>query len=186
MECKGELKSILGVDGKKINILLTLEVNPEAINPLTNKTLTVQLKEYHPKRSLDSNSYMWVLTMKMAEILKTSKDELYESLLFRYGQPYLDENGNRVFITLKNNIDVKLIPGHWMWVKEHNGFSSYMMIKGTSDYDSKEMAHFIDMIVEEAKALGIEVLPPDELERMKNEWTQYCNKTKSATSATQQ
>ena len=55
MECKGELKQILGVDGKKLNILLTLEVNPEAINPLTNKTLTVK----HSQLSYDTNGLIF-------------------------------------------------------------------------------------------------------------------------------
>lgn len=44
------------------------------------------------------------------------------------------------------------------------------MIKGSSEYDTAEMAHFIDSIVEEAKELGIETSTPDELERMKQEW----------------
>ena len=44
------------------------------------------------------------------------------------------------------------------------------MIKGSSEYDSAEMAHFIDRIVEEAQELGIETATPDELERMKQEW----------------
>lgn len=44
------------------------------------------------------------------------------------------------------------------------------MIKGSSEYDTVEMSHFIDRIVEEAKELGIETATPDELERMKQEW----------------
>jgi hypothetical protein len=36
--------------------------------------------------------------------------------------------------------------------------------------DKKEMAHFIDGIVFECKQLGIETLPPDELERLKEQW----------------
>ena len=186
MECKGELKQILGVDGKKLNILLTLEVNPEAINPLTNKTLTVQLKEYHPKRSLSANNYCFAIIGKMAVKLRTSTDELYENLITRYGVPYQDEDGNYVTVTMKNYISVDKLGGHWKWIRDTNGFSSYMMIKGSSEYDSAEMAAFIDMVVEEAKGMGIDTLPTTELERMKNEWTQYCNKTKSATSATQQ
>lgn len=177
MECKGELKQILGVDGKKLNILLTLEVNPEAINPLTNKTLTVQLKEYHPKRSLSANNYCFAIIGKMAVKLRTSTDELYENLITRYGVPYQDEDGNYVTVTMKNYISVDKLGGHWKWIKDTNGFSSYMMIKGSSEYDSAEMAAFIDMVVEEAKGMGIDTLPSTELERMKREWETYCKKS---------
>ena len=37
-------------------------------------------------------------------------------------------------------------------------------------YDTAEMSHFIDRIVEEAKELSVETATPDELERMKQEW----------------
>ena len=62
------------------------------------------------------------------------------------------------------------IEGHWKFYKSNGNFDSYLMIKGSSDYDSKEMAHFIDCVVQEAKELGIETLTPTELERMKAEW----------------
>lgn len=184
MECKGELKQILGVNGKTVNVLLSLETaNLNGINELTDKTLSVSLKPFHPKRSLSANNYCFAIIGKMAEKLKTSTDELYENLITRYGHPYQDEDGNYVTVTMKNNIDVKQLGGHWVWLKDRNGFSSYMMVKGSSEYDSAEMAHFIDMVVEEAKEMGIDTLPTTELERMKEEWTLYCNRKKSVTSA---
>lgn len=171
MECKGELKQILGVNGKTVNILLSLETtNLNGINELTDKTLSVSLKPFHPKRSLDANAYLWVITSKMADVLKTSKEELYENLLVRYGVPYLDEQGNYVAITLRNDISTDVLGGHWVFIKSQQGFTSYMKIKGTSDYDSAEMAKFIDNVVSEAKELGIETLPPEELQRMKDDW----------------
>ena len=44
------------------------------------------------------------------------------------------------------------------------------MIKGSSEYDTKEMSSFIDGIISEAKGLGIETLPPEELERMMKDY----------------
>jgi hypothetical protein len=40
-------------------------------------------------------------------------------------------------------------------------------------YDSKEMNALIAGTVDEAKELGIEVLTPDELERMEMKWKSY-------------
>jgi hypothetical protein len=41
---------------------------------------------------------------------------------------------------------------------------------GSSQYSTRQMSRLIDMAVEDAKDLGIEVLTPMELERMKEEW----------------
>ena len=62
------------------------------------------------------------------------------------------------------------IEGHWKFYKSNGKFDSYLMIKGSSEYNTAEMSHFIDMVVQEAKELGIETLTPDELERMKQAW----------------
>jgi len=185
MEARGQIKQILGVTDKNVNMLLTLhDIDPKAIDTLIEKDLAVTLKIYHPKRSLDSNAYAWVLISKMADVLKTSKEELYEELLRRYGVPYQDDEGY-ITITLKDEVDVSKVGGHWRYIRTRNGFASYLMLKGTSEYDSAEMAKFIDMLVQDAKEMGIETLTPEELERMNKEWTQYCNKTKSVGSATQ-
>ena len=49
-------------------------------------------------------------------------------------------------------------------------FSHYIVIKGSSEYNTKEMSDFIDGVVSDAQDLGIETLTPDELKRMKEQW----------------
>jgi hypothetical protein len=46
----------------------------------------------------------------------------------------------------------------------------YIVMKGSHTYDTKQMSVLIDGTVGEAKDLGIETLPPHELERMKSQW----------------
>ena len=41
-----------------------------------------------------------------------------------------------------------------------------MMLKGTHEYDSKEMSVLINGVVDEARDLDIETLTPAELDRM--------------------
>ena len=50
------------------------------------KLLTVDISQQRKKRSLDANSYAWVLITKIADVLRTSKEELYIEMLKRYGQ----------------------------------------------------------------------------------------------------
>ena len=49
-------------------------------------------------------------------------------------------------------------------------FTHYKIYKGSSEYDRKEMSILIDGIVQEAKNLDIETLPPQEIERLKELW----------------
>src|SRR5690554_4895208 len=46
-----------------------------------------EIKEYKQKRSLDANAYYWVLVSKIADVLRTSKEELHFRMLKEYGQP---------------------------------------------------------------------------------------------------
>lgn len=132
-------------------------------------TLDIEAKKHRKKRSLDANAYCWALCTKLAEVHESSKDEIYEEMLQKYGSFYQDDDGY-VVVTVRADVDMSKIKGHWKFYKGNGAFSSYLMIKGSSEYDSKEMASFIDCIVQEAKEEGIETLPPDELERMKVAW----------------
>ena len=45
-------------------------------------------------------------------------------------------------------------------------YRTYIMLKGSSAYDTQEMSVLIEGLVSECKELGIETLPPDEIKRM--------------------
>ncbi|MBQ7429291.1 MAG: hypothetical protein IJV29_06450, partial [Butyrivibrio sp.] len=70
------------------------------------------------------------------------------------------------------DVDMDKIGGHWFFYKEKGAFKSYIRIKGSSEYDTKEMAHFLDMVIEDAKAEGIETLTPQQLLELKSKWKQ--------------
>lgn len=172
MECTGRITNIMR-DFDTNNITVTLLLNEASVQELqdikSSDKLSIVMKRWRPKRSLDANAYAWVLMSKIAEVLETSKDEVYELFLQRYGVIYQDDKGP-ITITVAKRVDMSTVPGHWKRYKDNDKFVSYLMIKGTSEYDSAEMAHFIDCIVEEAKHMEIETLPPNELERLKQEW----------------
>lgn len=126
------------------------------------------IKEHREKRSLNSNSYCWVLIGKIADVLRTDKEQVYLTMLKRYGQSEL--------VSVLSNIN---ITGYFKYYEVAgtstlNGkeFTHYKVFKGSSEYDTREMSILIDGIVSEAKELNIETLPPAEIERMKNLWCQ--------------
>lgn len=172
MECKGNITAI-AQDFETKGILVTLSLTDVPVQELQTfkamDQLSVSIKKYHKKRSLDANAYCWVLCSKIAEMVNSRKDEIYEQMLQNYGSYYEDENGY-LAITVKSSVDMSKVDGHWKFLKSNGLFSSYLMIKGSSEYDSAEMSRFIDCIVTEAKELGIPTETPDEIARMKALW----------------
>ena len=173
MEFTGKIQNI-STDWQSGLFHVTFSVNePFAINDISRiqdcEKLSIKADKYRQKRSLDANAYCWVLMTKIAEVVESSKEEIYEEMLQKYGYLYQDDEGY-ITITVKSNVDMSKIGGHWKFVKSNGSFSSYLLIKGSSEYDSAEMAKFIDQVVYEAKNLGIDTVPPDELERMKATW----------------
>ena len=50
------------------------------------KLYDVKITEYSDKRTKTMNSYYWVLITKLAEVLRTSKEELHSEIIKRYSQ----------------------------------------------------------------------------------------------------
>ena len=125
-----------------------------------------EIKPYRQKRSLNANAYAWVLINEMANRLRTSKDEVYQEMLKRYGQSkvisVLSETDISRFVKYYEEIG----KGH----VEGKEFTHYRCFIGSSEYDSREMAILIDGIVSEAQELGIDTLPTTAVERMKALW----------------
>ena len=132
------------------------------------KELSCEVKMYRHKRSMDSNAYMWVLLSKMADVMKTTKDELYLQVLDRYGV--------YTHIVVKPQAVIR-IKAEWKVVRDLgevtiNGTTGQQLqcFFSSSSYDSKEMSVLINGVVEECKDLGIETISTNELERMKSAW----------------
>lgn len=137
------------------------------------KLLTVEISKQKKKRSLDANSYAWVLITKIADTLRTSKEELYIEMLKRYGQ-----REKQLISIIDNEEAIAMIyratNNHCTVVGEGtvNGkqFKHLAILIGSSQYDTKQMSILIEGIVSEAKEMGIETLPPDEIKALKESW----------------
>lgn len=131
--------------------------------------LAIHVVKWRKKRSNDANAYLWVLCDKIAQVIKTSKEEVYEEMLQKYGNFYSDDNGY-VVVTVKSDVNMSKVGGHWKFYKRVGDFSSYLMLKGSSDMDTKEMSNLLDGIISEAKELGIQTETQDEIGRMLEQW----------------
>lgn len=167
MESKCEIASLVGdtlvivLNGANRHELATLE---------QGKDYRIKLSKWTEKRSLNANAYAFVLCTKIAQAIGSSKDEVYEQMLQAYGT--VDEDFPP--ITVIAGADMSITKEHWLRIDTRKvggkDFDCYLRIKGSSEMDKREMAHFIDGIVFECKQLGIETMPPDELQALKEQW----------------
>lgn len=167
------MRVLMTLDGKTEYILTSQDRPTPELNDLADKELSVEIKPYRKRRSLDANSYCWVLCQKLAEKLNSTKEDIYKEAIRKAGQ--FD------FIAVTESAAEQFLKA-WQskglgWYAEAleskiEGCKKIMVYYGSSVYDSKEMAHLIDYIVSECKEQHVETLPPDELNRMMNEWGQ--------------
>ena len=168
--------TIRGIDKNYITgeINITFSVNekntvlPEYEKLKDCKKLRIRAAQYRKKRSLDANAYLWVLLQKMAEVLRTDKWSLYLQMLKRYGK--------FTYIVVKPTA-VEAVKKQWRECEEIgeidvNGDRAVQMLcyYGSSTYDAKEFSILLDGVISEAKDLGIETLPSEELERMMEQY----------------
>jgi len=123
----------------------------------------VDVVEHREKRSLSQNSYAWSLINEIASVLGTSKEEVYQSMLERYAPSErllmlseIDPRGYFKYFKAISKI-----------VKNNRDYIQYEIYKGSSNYDTKEMSHFIDGVISECKTLGIETKTPEEIAKLK-------------------
>lgn len=136
------------------------------------KDVLFKITQIKKKRSLDANAYCWVLCQRIGEVLQTSKDEVYERMIQRYSTFDMDEEGY-ITVTMLQRVPVEKLGGHWRMIGTHDGFNSYIRLKGSSEMDPKEMNHLITGIVSEAQELGIETMTQRELQRMEELYAKH-------------
>ncbi len=127
-------------------------------------TKKYEIKEHRQRRSLNQNAYCWELIGKIADDRRLSKEEVYMSMLRDYGQSQI--------ISVRADIDIN---GYFKYFEKFGTgtvkgkeFTHWKIYKGSSEYDTREMSIFIDGVVHEAQALGIQTLTPTQLAELKS------------------
>lgn len=123
--------------------------------------LVIEVDKPKDKRSLRSNSFMWEICGRIAEAVKSDKDDIYRMAIretnnyfpFDINEEEVEDfqriwkgRGDGWFADVIDNSDSK--PGCKLL------FGYY----GSSQYDVHQMSDLIDRVLEGAKDLGIEVL----------------------------
>ena len=121
-----------------------------------------EIREHRKKRSLNANSYAWVLCGAIANVLGSTKEEVYKKVIRDVGEfevVPIRRDAVEKFIKIWRSKGLG-----WLCDAKPSkleGFVNVTVYYGSSVYDTQQMSRLINSLVEEAKVLGIVTL--DEL-----------------------
>jgi len=147
------------------------------LKTITDKNLVVTIR--FGKRSLDSNRYYWRLVGKLSSLLGNSKSRQHNLLLRSYG--VLEEiEGKllRIPIPDTDKAEETALEASEYHLKPTSSvkvgtdgvtYRTYVMLRGSSDFDTKEMSDLIKGTIDECRQIGIpdsEIMTPKEKEQL--------------------
>lgn len=127
------------------------------------KPYVASIKVKRQKRSKNANDLLWELVTRIAEKVGDSKEDIYRSYIRTYGAcEYVavpEAAVDRLIESWRRNgigwiaERVDFIKG-----KEIQGAVKVCLYYGSSTYDTAEMSRLLDGVVQDCKALGIEII----------------------------
>mgnify|MGYP002520561771 CR=1 FL=1 len=157
---------------KKDSIRVIAEVASYIDSLEDAKQYVMTIKEKKKKRSLDANSYFWLLCDKLAEKTRIPKTEIYRS--------YIKEIGGVSDTVCVLDKAVDKLCDNWErnglgWQTDHykskmKGCTNVVLYYGSSTYDSKQMNRLIELIEQDCIENGIQTMSDIEVERLCKVW----------------
>lgn len=156
-----------------------------------NQDTMWDLTEHKDKRSLSQNSYYWQLASKVAK--KTVKfganiNEIHNKNLRELGlREYINDQPVCIYIPDTDEAEKQTLNAESYHVKptsqtrvgkDGTVFRCYVMLRGSHTFNTDEMSSLVDLMVQEAKAVGVETLTPLELAHIRQLEEQAERKTK--------
>ena len=138
-----------------------------------DKLYDLEVKEHRKKRSLDANAYAWVLINKLADVMRIPPTEVYR-------QAIQDISGNSEILPVREDA-VEQFKQAWthngigwmcrdMGKSKIPGYHNLMVYYGSSVYSVQQMNALIENLRQDCIALDIEVMTPDKLSLLMEEW----------------
>ena len=170
----GKLKDLLRLSGGEWLVSFTTRDDPgNLFDELREHAVKIEIKRSSKHRSLSANAFAWVLIDQIAEKTGIPQTEVYRNAIREIGG-ISDLYGMKmeaypafceIWTAGHLGRQVEIIPG-----SRKPGWINVRAYKGSSDFDSRQMARFIDSLVQDAEQLGIATVPDKEVERMIGAW----------------
>ena len=135
-----------------------------------------EVKEHKDKRSLNANAYYWMLAGKVAQRTHVSTARIHNENLRALSVP--ERIGEKlVTVTLPDTEEAEeqtlesmtfhLRPTSQVREgKDGTMYRTYIMLRGSHTFCVDDMSALIDLMVQDAEALGIETITPAEKQKM--------------------
>lgn len=138
-----------------------------------DKLYDLEVKEHRRKRSLDANAYAWVLINKIADALRITPKEIYRQAIQNVG-------GNYEILPVKAEA-AEHFKQVWeaqglgwpcvdMGKSKIDGYRNLRAYYGSSTYSTTQMAQLIDILLQDCRALDIEVKSAEEIASIMGAW----------------
>lgn len=154
---------------KQTVVELHLDSNQcEQLEKLQDKVIDAKLSVFREKRSLSANAYAWVLINKLADAMEQPDVDIYRHHIKEMGV-YRDVEVNEDAV---NTLKVVWEAYGLGWLAEKVDFGKtedkvlLRLWYGSSSYNTKQMSRFINSIVQDCQALGIETMTQAEIDRL--------------------
>ena len=152
---------IIGIPPETFN-----EIIPEVIELIKKKKegipIVINIKEKSYSRSLDANALLWSVLSQMAVKLNTSKEELYLHYIREYG--FLEIMAVKPEAVHELQKNYKIVEFEKEIKVDGEKLMQMICYRGSSTYDRQEFAYFLEMIIQDAKEMGITILTKEEIE----------------------
>ena len=156
-------------EGRRLSFLIDGTSARDAeriVDSLSDGDLDITVKRYKAKRSLTANAYFHCLVNEIARVIKASDQEVKSQIVKDYGVPDKDEDDNLLSVILPKACPPERIDPYLVPIARDGKYITYLAYKHTHEMTTSEFSRVVDAAVQQAKELGIEVLPAEELERL--------------------
>lgn len=165
--------------------IVALEMNEydnaiKMVDDLHDEVLSIKIGKKKTGRSLDANSYYWLLINRLAKKLNISNNYCHNLMLRRYG--VLEEmDGQVVYWVIPDTEEStqKADESETYHLKPTSDVRegkdgimrrTYLLLKGSHEYTRQEFSRLVNGLVDECKQMGIPTMRQEDIDSLLSHW----------------
>ena len=163
-------------EGATLLTIRTRENITELFDRLKDIPVAVVVEQWREPRSKSANAYYRTLLRRCAASLKISENRAHNLMLRRYGVvERVDEQLVYLVVPESEDAEEKALEADAYHIrptsqvkpgKDGKMYRTYVLLKGSSEYNSKEFSDLLNGLIDECHHLGIETKSPEEVRSM--------------------
>ena len=163
MKAKGIIKSVSrDLSGRYLVQLETDSLILVGYEDIKDGEVDITIRKHRERRSLDQNALYWEYCTELAHTVGHSLAWMHNHLIGAYGYPYFV--GGKVAMVVLPDGDESIMESETFHVKptsqvkegrDGTMFRTYIVMRGSSTYNTQEMSRLIDGAEAEANSMGV-------------------------------